>query len=198
MIKIKDVFKVTVLFASILLSTPSRAILIEGTEVGAVDTQWGLTVYEPGYGFSVTNFVEGAVGVGVTLEAEIDGPLSWLNDPGSDLYAQALPTVIDLEFFVLKIDILLDSGGGELFEFTTVMLYENLSSLGWAVIDMDSFRDWDTDLWGVDEFGQPNPISIERINYIGGYSVSEPPTLALFSFWLIIIGTRRLIRRTRG
>ena len=169
--------KLSAVFLALIFSVNSWAYMIGGTDVGDVDS----ILYTTDLGNSGDATVEAWVNsvlnpdsATLSFKFEIDENLAspWtlvdgsFVDDNNPIYAFELTT--DPEYYLLKL------GGGN-FTGDTHVLYDNASSLSYAVIDLGLL-------------GQGATIDITRISHISEFnatSVPEPGTLALFGLGLL-------------
>jgi len=168
---IKNLIKAVVLFAGFLLSTSTFAFTINGaTDVGEVDNLVAMTALPDFTVATETAWVESVLGLNVTLDFRDRSELEWTAVDGQvagseTVYAQSLDTNPD--YYLLR----LINGG---VNGNDTILYENIASLAYAVIDLVAL-------------GQGSTIDIYSVtvSHINEFSVPEPGPIALLGFGLL-------------
>lgn len=176
-LKMKALIKLSAAFLALAFSVSSWAYMLGGTYVGDVDSILDTTslsnsseAAELAWVNSVLNSDSATLSFKFDIDEDLASPWALVDGSlvGDDNPIYAFELTTDPEYYLLKL------GGGN-FSGDTHVLYDNVSSLSYAVIDLGLL-------------GQGATIDITRISHISEFnatSVPEPGTLALFGLGLL-------------
>lgn len=168
---------------ALIMSTGASAIMIEGTEVGAVDTFIDSALLSPSNPATEEAWVQSVLGdPTITFAGKTEGGFSFLNNPAESVYAFDL--LYEPDYYLLKLGNTKKNGNGD-----SHFLFQNLADLVWAVFDL-----------GISAIGAgDNPEKVSHISEFcidgecGGNEVPEPGVLGLLGLGLIslVVARRR-------
>lgn len=169
----------------LIMSTGASAIMIEGTEVGAVDTFITSTLLSPSNPATEEAWVQSVLSdPTITFAGKTEGGFSFLNNPGESVYAFDL--LNEADYYLLKL------GSGATASGDSHFLFQNLADLVWAVFDL-----------GISAIGAgDNPGIVSHISEFcidgecGGNEVPEPGVLGLLGLGLICLVVARRRKTT--
>jgi len=179
--KMNKLISLVALLGGMVLSAPSWAIVIDGTEVGGYDNLFAQTTLSNSGQTTETNWVSSQISGDAVFLGKLvkdDGDFDWLST--GDDYAQLLPTTP--LYFLVKL------GMGQL-PGDTHLLFDNLADLNYAVFSLSTLAQ------GNPTSGPGQHMNIGRVSHISMFnsdtSVPEPSLIGLLGLGLIVVGAQR-------
>jgi hypothetical protein len=176
--KMHKLISLVALLGGMVLSAPSWAIVIDGTEVGVYDNLVAKTTLSNNGQATETNWVSSQISGEAVFLGKFDDNFDWLST--GDDYAHLLPTTP--LYFLVK----LGMGG---LSGDTHLLFDNQADLEYAVFNLSTLAQ------GNSTSSPGKHMNIGRVSHISMFnsaaSVPEPGLIGLLGLGLIAIGAQR-------